>query len=459
MTVKDTNNHTPEFDSPWYTFHIDEGRIHNEIARLKATDADCGDPFGEICEYRITNGLNDLPFTISNQGVLKNTSPLNYTATKSYILTVVAIDCGMRESKSALVTIHVNEACVPGLQKINDRVEFNPGQGEKSLLPEVETRLCAKESKCEVESVEATVELKTSHVSGCARDTLFDQETVKQCGLNPNSVPLLPKNEKEASFDGATNAIVVDQKTVIPDHFSLSFSMKHPRGSKDDENHKQHILCESDESTMNRHHFSVYVRHCKLELVLRREAGAAAEFKAAEWRWGTPEVCDNEWHSYSILFNGVDDVKLVIDGQSFGADEKNPEILDDWPLHKTLDVKTKLVLGACWHGRQQQFAQYFNGYLSAVNLLTGVTESAESIKCAHQCKEKLVVDEKKIKKEDTVIPSTDRQTLTIKTASAERLQELLKAVTYSNSNEKTPFGHRSFSVNAQANCKGGKKVQ
>lgn len=41
---------------------------------------------------------------------------------------------------------------------------------------------------------------------------------------------------------------------------------------------------------MNRHHFSVYVRHCKLEVVLRREAGAAAEFRAAEWRWATPEV-------------------------------------------------------------------------------------------------------------------------------------------------------------------------
>ena len=50
---------------------------------------------------------------------------------------------------------------------------------------------------------------------------------------------------------------------------------------------------------MNRHHFAVYLRHCKLELLLRREAeNAVAEFRAAEWRWETPTVCDGNWHSY-----------------------------------------------------------------------------------------------------------------------------------------------------------------
>lgn len=88
---------------------------------------------------------------------------------------------------------------------------------------------------------------------------------------------------------------------------------------------------------MNRHHFAVYLRHCKLELLLRREnEHADAEFRAAEWRWQTPEICDGDWHSYAIVFRDLDNVTLFIDGQPFYATDRNPEILDDWPLHKTI---------------------------------------------------------------------------------------------------------------------------
>jgi hypothetical protein len=88
--------------------------------------------------------------------------------------------------------------------------------------------------------------------------------------------------------------------------------------------------------SVNRHHFAVYIRHCKLELLLRREAAhASAEFRAAEWRWDMPEVCDDQWHSYSILFHDVDNVQLFVDGRKFEGNDRNPEVLDDWPLHET----------------------------------------------------------------------------------------------------------------------------
>ena len=45
-------------------------------------------------------------------------------------------------------------------------------------------------------------------------------------------------------------------------------------------------------------------------------------------------------------------MQLLIDGVPFNASERNPEILDDWPLHEVKSKHTKLVLGACWHGRQ-----------------------------------------------------------------------------------------------------------
>lgn len=63
---------------------------------------------------------------------------------------------------------------------------------------------------------------------------------------------------------------------------------------------------------MNRHHFAVYTRHCKLEMLMRRESNAEAAFRAAEWRWSIPEVCDNHWHSYSILFESVATVNILL---------------------------------------------------------------------------------------------------------------------------------------------------
>lgn len=63
---------------------------------------------------------------------------------------------------------------------------------------------------------------------------------------------------------------------------------------------------------MNRHHFAVYIRHCKLEMLMRRESDAEAAFRAAEWRWNLQEVCDSQWHTYSILFASVDQVNCLM---------------------------------------------------------------------------------------------------------------------------------------------------
>uniref|UniRef100_A0A8R1I3A4 Cadherin domain-containing protein n=1 Tax=Caenorhabditis japonica TaxID=281687 RepID=A0A8R1I3A4_CAEJA len=469
IRVKDTNNHAPEIENPWYTFHVEEGKVIEEVGVLKASDKDCGHPNGEICEYEITNGLKELPFAISNQGVLRTTQPLNYTQSKSYILTVVAIDCAMRKSKSALVTVHVDEKCVQGITAMNDRVNYAPGVGSKLLLPDVSLEFCEKESVCEPTSVQSVIELRAGHVTqGCARDTVYDNQTIQSCGLSTATVKLLNEDDLTSSaenqiladqgieFDGARGLTVTDNihQGLIPDHFTLSFSMKHAAGTKDEQSNKQNILCESDDFNMNRHHFSVYIRHCKLEVVLRREAGATADFRAAEWRWSLPEVCDNEWHSYSLLFNGIDDVNVVVDGKSFNADERNPEILDDWPLHKTKASKTKLVVGACWHGRQQKLSQFFRGQLSALYLLRGAVESERAIKCAHTCPEQLQftgVDE--LLEGQTATFSPDQTTLTLKAETAKQMGQMLKRVAYVNTQEKPAPGHRTFHVETEVTCK------
>ena len=40
-------------------------------------------------------------------------------------------------------------------------------------------------------------------------------------------------------------------------------------------------------------------------------------------------------HFSAIHFSDLDNVKLFIDGEVFNTTERNPEILDDWPLHIT----------------------------------------------------------------------------------------------------------------------------
>lgn len=323
VTVKDTNNHAPEFDAPWYSFDVPEGKVVSEIAHLYTTDKDCGHPYGKICRYEITNALEGFPFSIDDQGVLSNTRPLNRSEAESHILTVVAYDCGMQRSKSTLVTINVQKSCIDGLRNVpkENTIQYKPGTGARNVLPDAELIICPAEKKCDVKSASVDVTLETTQT-----DSKEDGEFVKKCGSNLKTVELLPrpnnvrdvimgkdgkekelllkasenlnkvekellaKEDSEAAddegipslstfqsllnldeddndedvtseekkngdsaaeyrvFDGKTNSIsVTNVKEVVPEKFSLSFSMKHDRGTTEEQKEKQNILCETDD--------------------------------------------------------------------------------------------------------------------------------------------------------------------------------------------------------------------
>lgn len=59
------------------------------------------------------------------------------------------------------------------------------------------------------------------------------------------------------------------------------------------------------------------------------------------------QVCDDQWHHYAINVR-FPDVELYLDGQLFRSEKKNPEVIDDWPLHPTKGINTTLTVGACW---------------------------------------------------------------------------------------------------------------
>uniref|UniRef100_A0A7E4ZS07 Calsyntenin-1 n=1 Tax=Panagrellus redivivus TaxID=6233 RepID=A0A7E4ZS07_PANRE len=468
ITVKDTNNHSPEFDAPWYSFDAVEGHIYKELAKIIATDKDCGQPYGTICRYEITNALEKSPFRLSDEGVLSNIVPLNYSESQSHILTVVAHDCGMRRSKSTLITVNVVPKCVNKVERLASELEHTPGQA-MAFAENAEVTFCKDEGKeCAVKEVEAKLTLRN----------YADNGVNSGCGLDPATVdllakpieknaPLSPEDEDEGEddddddelssseeaddvdseekymFDGKSNSVIVPSSAIkapVPERFTLTFSMKHARGSIEDQKRKQNILCESDEDHLNRHHFAVYVRHCKLELLLRREAEhATAEFRAAEWRWSMDEVCDNEWHSYAIVFHDLDNVQLFADGKEFTSTGRNPEILDDWPLHQTKALKTKMVVGACWHARSQSMVQYFDGYLSGMKLLPGKVDTEKAITCSHEIGDQLVLaaSDNSLIPGDSIVFNKAKTELSLKASSRSELERLLRLTKFTSKKNST----------------------
>ena len=109
MTVKDVNEYIPEWSQEEYSAQVEEGIFSDFILQVSATDKDCSPTFGDICQYSITSP--DQPFTISADGIITNSVILSSAESRSHVLSVVAVDCGGKESSPVLVTITVLPHC------------------------------------------------------------------------------------------------------------------------------------------------------------------------------------------------------------------------------------------------------------------------------------------------------------------------------------------------------------
>ena len=113
VTVEDVNEFSPVFKEESYTVTVNEGRIIDPIIQVEAEDHDCSPKYSDICRYEII-GDPKQPFAIDSRGNIKNTRPLFYKESHNHILEVVAVDCGNKRSKPAIVNIKVNKVCTPG---------------------------------------------------------------------------------------------------------------------------------------------------------------------------------------------------------------------------------------------------------------------------------------------------------------------------------------------------------
>nr|XP_006818111.1 PREDICTED: calsyntenin-1-like [Saccoglossus kowalevskii] len=451
LSENEQNKHKPWFDEEFYHGELNENeRLVQLHPSLVAFDSDDG-AAGQICNYVIKD--DGIPFTIevdknTGEGFLratepadcekqrdytfdvqaedcgetprlshKNTEPLSYDMATNYILAVTAYDCGGKKSPSVLVTILVSKICTPGWQGIPKRIEYEPGSGRASAAGSIEL-------------------LPTPGLGHAWTEDLSSDEGYE--------------SDQIYEFDGEMSAVLVPDNIVpanLTDHFTISTWMKH--GPNYGEG-KETILCSSDKSGLNRHHYSLYIHNCRLVFLLRRDFGNLETFRPAEFRWKLDKVCDKEWHHY-VLNVDFPKVTLYVDGDSF----EPHHVTEDWPLHKS-NFATQLTVGAAWEGADGEFVHHLKGYLAGLTMRPGSTESEHVITCLNGCKESLEFHDFDLLElgEEATFDSTQSE-LTLKgQLIGDNFQRLMQHISYVNSRQFPTPGKRAITLKTKAICDG-----
>uniref|UniRef100_A0A5F8HGM1 Calsyntenin-1 n=1 Tax=Monodelphis domestica TaxID=13616 RepID=A0A5F8HGM1_MONDO len=457
IQVNDVNEYAPIFKEKSYKATVIEGKKYDNILKVEAVDADCSPQFSQICSYEIVTP--DVPFIIDKDGYIKNTEKLSYGKESQYKLTVTAYDCGKkRATEDVLVKISIKPTCKPGWQGWNKRIEYEPGTGSLALFPNIHLETCDEP----ITSIQATVELETSHIGkGCDRDTYSEKSLHRLCGASSGTAELLPPpsstlnwtvglptdnghdSDQVFEFNG-TQAVKIPEGVVtvnLKEPFMISVWMRHGPGGRD----KETILCNSDKTDMNRHHYSLYVHNCRLVFLFRQDPSEEKNYKPAEFHWKLNQVCDKEWHHY-VLNVEFPSVTLYVDGVSY---DPFP-VTEDYPLHPS-KIETQLVVGACWQGGELHMAQFFRGNLAGLMIRSGKLENKKVIDCLYTCKEGLdlqVTDSKGMK----VQANPSQSVLTLEGDDIEQFEKAMQHISYLNSRQFPTPGIRRLQITSTIKC-------
>ncbi|XP_037334012.2 calsyntenin-1 isoform X4 [Pungitius pungitius] len=462
IQVNDINEYSPVFKEKSYKATVIEGKKYDSILKVEAVDADCSFQFSQICNYEIVTP--DVPFTIDKDGFIKNTEKLSYGKERMYKLTVTAYDCGKnRASEDVLVKISIKPTCKPSWQGFNKRIEYEPGTGSLALFPSMHLETCDEP----ITSIRADIELETNHIGkGCDRDTYSEKSLHKLCGASSGTVELLPPPSSSANwtvglptdnghdsdqvfeFNG-TQAIKVPEglvSTSLKEPFTLSVWMRHGPGAHE----KETILCNSDKTEMNRHHYSLYVHNCKLILLLRQDPSEAENYKPAEFHWKLDQACDKEWHHY-VLNVELPAVSLFVDGTTF-----EPFLVtEDYPLHSS-KIESQLTIGACWQGGNARMAQFFRGNLAGLMIRSGKLENKKVIDCLYTCKEGLDVQlPEEVASAVKVEFNPNQSSMTVEGDDIDAFDKVMQHISYLNSRQFPTPGIRHLRISTTVKCFNG----
>lgn len=470
IVVIDVNEYAPTFLEPSYVCEADEGRLYKEIIHVEAIDKDCTPLYGDVCKYEILN--KDQPFTIDNEGSITNTEPLSHKVSHNYILSVVAYDCAMKQSSPIMVSIKVRRVCEAKFLGIPERIDYTTSLTDSlSLFPNARLELCDMYCDKQNLNIHAYIALKTKYISfGCDRD-------ITNCSKNLTLLDLLPRNadwtldlsydegsEPIFHFDGSSGVIVPEKLVARHDFSQRPFSIvtifRHLSVSSVNNNHvKEHIICSADDHKMNRHHMALFIRNCRLILLLRKNFndGDLNIFSPAEWRWKVPQVCDNEWHHYVLNVDQNSKVELYIDGVVFHNyledRHNNPEVIDDWPLHAAHGVNTTLAVGACYQSSENRLKHGFNGDISEIKISLNVILTKEDVKCGTNCAEHLLPPpEILLETESQVQTNSQLNEIYIEGQSKANVEQLLQNIQYRNTKVNPTIGRRNIEVRTTLMC-------
>lgn len=460
IQVNDVNEYAPVFKEKSYKATVVEGKQYDSIVRVQAVDADCSPQFSQICSYEIVTP--DVPFTVDKDGYIKNTEKLKYGKEHQYKLTVTAYDCGKkRATEDVLVKVSIKPTCTPGWQGWNkNRVEYEPGTGALALFPNVHLETCDES----VASVRATVELETSHIGkGCDRDTYSEKSLHRLCGAVSGTAELLPSpssslnwtvglptdnghdSDQVFEFNGTQAVRIPDGVVSVnpKEPFTISVWMRHgPFGRK-----KETILCSSDKTDMNRHHYSLFVHGCRFIFLLRQDPSGEKKYKPAEFHWKLNQVCDEEWHHY-VLNVAIPRATLHVDGIS----HEPFSVTEDYPLHPSR-IETQLVVGACWQGGDLHMTQFFRGDLAGLTIRSGKLADKKVIDCLYTCKEGLDLQIPEDNGRGVKIEANPSQSmLTLEGEDVGVLEKALQHVAYLNSRQFPTPGIRRLKLSSTVKC-------
>nr|XP_054768393.1 calsyntenin-1-like [Lytechinus pictus] len=370
------------------------------------------------------------------------TSTLTSEGGSTYSLQVQSCDCSGLCSNTIPVNIHVSQQCQPGWKGVPKRIEYLPGSKATPLAPKAFLDTCGR-LVCNSSSLTTTVTLQTDHIGfGCDRETYSTQSQRTLCNADAGTYDLLPRpnageqwtkkltsdngNESDQiyQFDGVRDAVIVPEQFAPPDNltstFSISFWMKHRNIVGGD---PEYIVCKSDSKGLNRHHYGLYVHNCRLVFVSRQETGDG--FYPSMYRWKLKQVCDQEWHRYTINI-------------------------------EELQVRKDLIYycrKACYKGAQDKFANYFQGYLAGLSILPGQIETPEVVTCMVRCKEGLSFNVGNLPVSVARI-NTARTNLTLSGELTEQFSSVLQQVAYVNERTFPTQGRRPLSISTKASCNG-----
>uniref|UniRef100_A0A8B9PBI3 Calsyntenin-1 n=1 Tax=Apteryx owenii TaxID=8824 RepID=A0A8B9PBI3_APTOW len=473
IQVNDVNEYAPVFKEKSYKATVIEGKRYDNILKVEAVDADCSPQFSQICTYEIVTP--DVPFAIDKDGYIKNTEKLNYGKEHQYKLTVTAYDCGKkRATEDVLVKISIKPTCKPGWQGWSKRIEYEPGTGSLALFPSMHLETCDEP----ITSIQATVELETNHIGkGCDRDTYSEKSIHRLCGASSGTAELLPPPSSAANwtvglptdnghdsdqifeFNG-TQAVKIPDGVVtvnLKEPFMISVWMRHGPGTKE----KETILCNSDKTDMNRHHYALYVHNCRLVFLFRQDPSEGKTYKPAEFHWKLNQVCDKEWHHY-VLNVEFPAVTLYVDGVSY---DPFP-VTEDYPLHPS-KIETQLVVGACWQEEIILFGRGDNkvcqlidlhlttnhGNLAGLMIRSGKLENKKVIDCLYTCKEGLdlqIADG--VGKGMKIHMNPSQSTLTLEGDDIDRVDKAMQHISYLNSRQFPTPGIRRLKITSVVKC-------